>query len=295
MENVVELGDAEYPRMLKEIKSPPEKIYYKGGWDSGIFENCLAVVGSRRMTTYGKHITNKLVSEIARAGVTIVSGFMFGVDATAHKAALDAGGRTIAVMPCGIDIIHPAYQETLYKEILGNKGLIISEFEGTFPPALWTYPKRNKIVAGISKVTMVVEAGEKSGSLITASLARQYKRKLFAVPGPLTSILSMGTLQLIKQGAEIVTGAEDVLANYDTAIHNLPGSPLQILKLDKLEQSIVRRLEEESLGIDTLARLVKISASQIGTTLSLMQLKGLVVEEGGKYHIKPVEARPQQG
>jgi len=238
------------------------------------------------MTTYGKHITNKLVLEIARSGVTIVSGFMFGIDATAHKAALNAGGRTIAVMPCGIDVVHPAYQETLYKDILKNRGLIISEFESTFPPALWTYPRRNRIVAGIAKVIMVVEAGEKSGSLITASLTIKYKRRLFAVPGPLNSALSRGSLQLIKQGAEIVTGAGDVLAGYGMAAHNFSADPLQYLKLGKLEQSIVRKLQEESLGIDVLARLVKISASQIGTTLSLMQLKGLVVEEGGKYHIK---------
>ncbi|HDZ76785.1 MAG TPA: DNA-protecting protein DprA [Candidatus Omnitrophica bacterium] len=292
MENVVEFGDAKYPRLLKEIKSPPKKLYYKGDWDSDIFENCLAVVGSRRMTTYGKQITNKLVSEIARSGITIVSGFMFGIDATAHRAALGAGGRTIAVMPCGIDVIHPAYQESLYKEILENRGLIISEFESNFPPARWTYPKRNKIVAGISKATMVVEAGEKSGSLITASLAMEYKRRLFAVPGPLTSVVSKGTLQLIKEGAEIVIGAEDVLAGYDVVSLNSSGSPSLFLKLGKLEQFIVRRLQEEPLGIDALARLVKISASQIGTILSLMQLKGLVVEEGGKYHIKLVEVRP---
>ena len=282
----ITINDARYPRLLKGIDSPPPQLYYKGKWDGSIFENCLAVVGSRRMTTYGKVITNKLVSKIAMAGVTIVSGFMFGIDATAHKAALDAGGRTIAVMPCGIDVIHPEYQETLYREILENRGLIISEFEGAFPPVTWTYPKRNRIVAGLSTATMVVEAGEKSGSLITANLARRYKRRLFALPGPLTSVLSKGTVQLIKEGAEIVACAEDVLAAYNDVSPNFSESSLEFLKLGKLEQLIVKKLQAEPMEIDVLTRAVKVSASEIGTALSLMQIKRLVVEERGKYYIK---------
>ena len=287
MNNIVKFRDARYPQLLKEIDSPPKRLFYKGNWDDGIFKNCLAVVGSRRMTTYGKLITSKLVSEIARAGVTIVSGFMFGVDATAHKAAVDAGGRTIAVMPCGIDMIHPAHQEDLYKEILEHDGLIISEFEGTHPAALWTYPKRNKIVAGLSCATMVVEAGRKSGSLITADLTKKYKRRLFAVPGPLTSVLSKGTVQLIKEGAEIVTDAEDVLAGYDVASLSLSRGSVQSLKLGELEQSILKKLQEEPMEIDALMRSVGAGRhiSKIGTALSLMQIKGLIFEERGKYHV----------
>ena len=170
MKNRIENGNPEYPPLLKAIAQAPKELYYRGNWSACLFEECLAVVGSRKMTTYGRQVTEKLVSEIASAGITIVSGFMYGIDATAHKAALEAGGRTIAVMPCGIDLIHPEYQEDLYKEILENNGLIISEFPGLFPPALWTYPRRNRIVAGLSRATMVVEAGEKSGALITAGL-----------------------------------------------------------------------------------------------------------------------------
>jgi DNA processing protein len=298
MGGVVTINDRGYPRLLKEINSPPEKLYYKGKWDTNIFEHCLAVVGSRRMTTYGKLITTKLVREIAEAGATIVSGFMFGIDATAHKAAIEAGGRTIAVMPCGIDIIHPEYQKSLYKEILQMKGLIISEFESTFPPALWTYPKRNRIMAGVSKATMVVEAGSKSGALITAGFAKDYKRKLFAVPGPLTSLLSKGTSQLIKEGAEIVTSAEDVLgAIYKSPLRQnrvraVRESPTQ--QLNELEQAIVKKLQEEPLGIDVLTRSVgagyksPLDVSEIGSVLSLMQLKGLIFEEKSKYYIKTV-------
>ena len=279
--NIVEIDSLKYPALLKEIKESPKKLYYKGNWDSSLFEKCLAVVGSRRMTSYGRQITNKLVSEIAQAGITIVSGFMYGVDATAHKSALEAGGRTIAVMPCGIDVVHPQYQEDLYKNILENNGLIVSEYESTFPPALWTYPRRNRIMAGLSHATMVVEAGEKSGSLITAGFAKKYNRKLFAVPGPLTSSVSKGTLQLIKEGAGIVTSAQDVLAAYGITGPKSLGKCSQ--PLNKLEQVIVEKLQQEPMEIDALSRLLEISASKIGTTVSLMQLKGLIFEEEGKY------------
>ena len=164
MNGIITINDPKYPRLLKEISDPPKQLHYRGNWDMSLFENCLAVVGSRRMTSYGQQITNKLISEIASRRITIVSGFMYGIDATAHKTALDIGGRTIAIMPCGIERIHPEYQTKLYADILENKGLIISEFEGNSLPAFWTYPKRNRIIAGLSKATMVIEAGLKSGS-----------------------------------------------------------------------------------------------------------------------------------
>ena len=285
MKNIIENNNPKYPPLLKEINQPPKNLYYKGNWNAALFENCLAVVGSRRMTTYGRQITMKLVSEIAAAGITIVSGFMYGIDAAAHKAALAAKGRTIAVMPCGIDVIHPEYQEDLYKEILENNGLIISEFEGDFPPALWTYPRRNRIVAGLSQAAMIIEAGQKSGSLITASLAKKYKRKLFAVPGPLTSTLSHGTLQLIKEGANIVTSAQDILKFYKVIDCNFSKANSRFLNLNKLERVIVEKLQQEPMEIDALSRLLDISASEIGTAVSLMHLKGLLSEEEGKYHV----------
>ncbi len=285
MKGIVKIDNPKYPQRLKEIHDPPPRLYYKGNWDSALFEKCLAVVGARRMTRYGKQLTDILVSEIAAAGITIVSGFMYGIDAAAHKAALNAGGRTIACMPCGIDVIHPGHQEALYEEILGNKGLVISEYEDTFPPALWTYPRRNRVMAGLSQATMVVEAAEKSGSLITAALTRKYKRKLFSVPGPLTSAVSKGTIQLIKEGAEIVTAASDILAYYGAEGIASAGSDSLLLKLNKLEQSIVKQLQQEPMEIDVLSRLVKVPIWELGTALSLMQLKGFIGEEAGKYYM----------
>ena len=282
----IEINNPSYPQLLKQIPSAPKELCYKGSWDNSLFENCLAVVGSMRMTSYGRQITERLVSEIASAGLTIVSGFMYGVDATAHKAALGVGGKTIAVMPCGIDVIHPAHQEKLYNDILENNGLIISEFEGNHPPALWTYPKRNKIVAGLSKAVMVTEAASKSGSLITAGLALKYGRGLFAAPGPITSSLSEGTLGLIKDGAIMVTSAKEILDYYSIVSPLSSTDSRQFLNLSKLEEAIVTKLQQEPISIDDMSRLLGVGASGMGTTLSLMQLKGMLFEEDGKYHIK---------
>ena len=285
MENVITIKDKRYPELLGKIgKDAPEKIYYKGNWDSEIFKNCLAVVGSRRLTSYGRKITEQLVTEIASAGVTIVSGFMYGGDEAAHKAAAEAGGRTIAVMPCGIDMIHPEYQEELYNKILENKGLIISEYEGKFPPANWTYPRRNRIVAGLSKAVLIVEAGLNSGTLITAEYAKKFGRKIFAVPGPLTSEVSKGTAQLIKEGAEVVTEARDILKDYNISLTK-PNLAKPSLNIEGIEQEIINQLQKEPLEADNLARILGMSVSKIGTTLSLMQLKGFINQEGGKYYV----------
>ncbi len=187
----------------------------KDNIEKDIFENCLAVVGSRKLTSYGEEVIERIVSQLTMNGITIVSGFMYGGDAAAHQAAIRVGGRTIAVMPCGIDLIHPAYQQELYQDILKNNGLIISEYEGKMKPVLWTYPQRNRIIAGLSKAVLVIEAGEKSGSLITANYAKKFKRKIFAVPGPITGSLSRGTNLLIKQGAKMVLEAKDILKYFN--------------------------------------------------------------------------------
>ena len=284
------IQENEYPKLLKEIgKDAPKQLYYKGSWDAEIFENCLAVVGSRMMTTYGRQVVEKIISEVAAAGVTIVSGFMYGVDAEAHKTALRVGGRTIAVMPCGIDLIHPEHQQDLYMEILNDKGLVVSEYEGSAQPALWTYPRRNRIVAGMSKAALIIEAGEKSGSLITAELAKKYKRKVFVVPGPITSENSKGIMQLIKEGATAISSAGDILPIFGSrTILGGPTSPKikgEVGPQDIVEQQIIEHLQREALDIDTMSRNLGMSASKTGTILSMMQLKGQIKQEGNKYYV----------
>ncbi|MBL7142199.1 MAG: DNA-protecting protein DprA [Candidatus Pacebacteria bacterium] len=293
--NTINIQDKRYPELLKKIgKEAPEKLYYKGDWPFGtaqgkddIFDNCLAVVGSRRLTSYGRKITEQLVTEIAAAGVTIVSGFMYGGDEAAHKATVEVGGRTIAVMPCGINMIHPEYQEELYNKILENKGLIISEFEGKFPPANWTYSKRNRIVAGLSKAVLIVEAGLNSGTLITAEFAKKFGRKIFAVPGPITSEVSKGTSQLLKEGAEVATDAGEILKFYGVSqkLGNLVSKKGTKFLNGSIEGKILEQLQREPMETDALARIFGLPAAKIGTTLSLMQLKGFIQQEGNKYYV----------
>jgi DNA processing protein len=288
--NLISIEDKKYPELLKEIgKTAPKQLHYKGNWEESIFENCLAVVGSRRMTTYGRQVAERIVGEAAAAGLTIVSGFMYGVDATAHKAALSVGGKTIAVMPCGIEIIHPEYQQDLYVEILNNNGLVISEYEGNMQPVTWTYPQRNRIVAGLSKAALIVEAGEKSGSLITACLAQKFKRKLFVVPGPITNENSKGIMQLIKNGATPISSAKDILDYYQ--IKNVRGGSSNKTSNNKIavkkgvEQEIINQLRQEALDIDTISRNLGVTTAKLGTTLSLMQLRGVIKQEGNKYYV----------
>lgn len=285
--NIITLEDKRYPQLLKKIgQDAPKRLYFKGIWDNEIFKNCLAVVGSRRMTTYGKQVTERIVFEAAASGITIVSGFMYGIDAASHAAALRGGGRTIAVMPCGIDLIHPEYQQDLYKEILDNNGMIISEYEGSFQPSNWTYPRRNRIVAGLSKAVLVIEAGEKSGSLITANFAQKFQRKIFVVPGPITSENSKGIMELLRAGATPVGSAKDILEIFGS--RTSPKSDVRKSDFngsDAFEQKIIEQLQREPLGVDALARNFGVSVASIGVTLSMMQLRGAIKQEGGKYYI----------
>ncbi len=292
---IIEITDKKYPKALREAlnKLTPslgsKKLYYKGEWNEDLFKNCLAVVGSRHLTAYGRRATEQLVTEVAAAGITIVSGFMYGGDEAAHSAAVRCGGRTIAVMPCGIDLIHPSFQKKLYEEILQNNGLIISEYPDKDQPQNFTYVQRDRIVAGLSKAVLVTEAALNSGSLITASYAKKYGRKIFALPGQITSEVSKGTLKLIKEGAEPVSEANDILSFYKVLVSQKPArhnaAALGGKKLDTLEERIIDYLRREPMEGDALARALVIPVAQIGTALSLMQLKGFISNDSGKYYL----------
>ncbi len=277
----IQIKDSRYPNLLKQTDTSPKLLRYRGFLDEDIFKNTLAVVGSRRITDYGKIVTEKLVRELAQEGITIVSGFMYGVDATAHSVALNAGGKTIAVMPCGADVVHPAYQKKLYKEIT-EKGLVLSEFEDGFPPDKWTYPKRNRIVVGLSMATLVIEAAEKSGSLISASFAKKYNRTIFAVPGTITSSVSKGTNNLIKEGAKVVTCSEDILSFFNKSREERKENKKE--KLKKEEKQIVDILEAEMCDTDEIAKRTKLSLTEVNSMLSFLELRGVVGKKGRKYY-----------
>ena len=281
----IDIKSDEYPYLLRQIKDPPVKLYFKGDWDMDIFKETLSVVGSRRMTRYGETITDELVTAIAEAGVTIVSGFMYGIDAQAHEATLKGGGRTIAVMPCGIERIHPEYQADLYSRIRRCNGLVISEYPGNTPPALWTYPRRNRIIAGLSPILLVVEAGLKSGALITARIAKNYNKRIFAVPGPLTSSVSHGTSLLIKQGASILTSADDLLFEYGKFTVAKPYLKKKPSGLNESQRRIIELLSLEPMGIDEITRVTDTLTSETGADLTVLCLKKLLTLKEGRYHL----------
>jgi DNA processing protein len=283
--NFIDINSAEYPYLLRQIKDPPPKLYFKNNWDTDIFNETLSVVGSRKMTIYGEIITNILVSDISSKGITIVSGFMYGIDAQAHKSAIEAGGRTIAVMPCGVDRIHPEYQAALHESILSNNGLIVSEYPGETPPALWTYPRRNRIIAGLSSNLLVVEAGIKSGALITAKIAKKYHKTIFAVPGPLTSSVSLGTANLIKNGSKIVTCIQDILSEYGKNDKNELFSKKEFYGLNKTQCEILKLLGNEPLSIDEISRAVEKKVSEIGADITVLSLKKHLSLNEGKYYL----------
>jgi len=284
--NYIDINCSEYPYLLRQIKDPPPKLYFKKDWNTDIFSETLSVVGSRKMTRYGEQITDKLITAISGAGITIVSGFMYGIDAQAHNAAVKTGGRTIAVMPCGIDRIHPEYQIDLYNSILKNKGLIVSEYPGDTPPALWTYPRRNRIIAGLSPVLLVIEAGIKSGALITAKIAKKYNKIIYAVPGPMLSSVSQGTNMLIKQGAQIVTSKQDILSEYGITSKNELFSKKETYGLNKTQVKILKLLSNEPMGIDDIARISKKNISDIGADITVLSIKKHLSLNEGKYYLR---------
>lgn len=283
--NRIDIKSSEYPMLLKQIKDPPEFLYYKGQWNSEIFEQTLSVVGSRKMTTYGELITNEMITSIAVAGITIVSGFMYGIDAQAHVSTLNAGGHTIAVLPCGIDKIHPEYQEDLYNRIIDSHGLIVSEYPGDKPPALWTYPRRNRIIAGLSPILLVIEAGLKSGALITAGIAQKYNKRIYAVPGPLTSSVSRGTAHLIKEGASILTEPADILSEYNIQPKGKSACKNPSDKFNNLQRGVIDLLRQQSMRIDEIIRAMEKPAAEIGAQMTLLSLKKRIILQDGQYYL----------
>jgi len=278
----ITLEDNNYPAILKEIKNPPKTLFYRGKLANGLFNKSLAIVGSRRITRYGHMVVEKLVGNLVAQKVTIISGFMYGADTEAHQQCLDFGGITVAVLGNGLNIIYPPENEKLYQEILAKSGVIISEYEPEVQPQLWTFPQRNRIVAGLSSLgVLVIEAGERSGSLITARYAREQGKKVFAVPGPITSSVSAGTNLMIKNHqAKMVLDARDIMGKKIEKPTLFTDQ-----KLAGLEKKIFAALETEPLTVDEICLATNQNAIEIGKTLSLMQLKGLISESTGKYYL----------
>jgi DNA processing protein len=276
------IGDKDYPILLAKIKKPPTRIFYRGNLNNKLFKKSLALVGSRRMTHYGQEVVRRFIPSLVSEKVTIVSGFMYGVDSEAHTKTVENGGITVAVLGNGINICYPPENEKLYVEILEKGGAVMSEYDPDQKAQLWMYSARNRIVSGLASLgVLVIEAAEKSGSLITAKLAKEQSKKVYAVPGPITSVVSGGTNLLIKTGeAKMVTNPNDILGNTKSQTLN----PKQIQNGDKLETQIMEFLSREPLTVDELAVNLNKNVVELSAKLSLMSLAGRVSESGGKFY-----------
>jgi DNA processing protein len=287
--NFITGNDREYPRQLKEIKSPPFVLFYRGNIDL-LKQKQLAVVGTRRFSEYGRLVTEKLVPQIAQAGITITSGMAQGIDSLAHQATINVGQPTIAVLGAGIlEAEKNAYARQMMHSILSQNGLIISEYPPDYPASRFTFPARNRIVSGLSLGVLVVEAGEKSGTLITANYALEQNREIFAVPGSIFSAQSYGTHRLLKNGAQMVTSANDILEalNFSPIQSNIFDQP-EIKFTDSEEEIIYQKLSLDPIVIDKLAKRCKLSVTTVTTKLSLLELKGLARNIGGGRFIKKI-------
>jgi DNA processing protein len=212
------LDDGSYPALLREIADPPITLYVRGDWQACLDQPCVGVIGSRMCSTYGENASEMLSRDLAARGITVVSGLARGIDAAAHKGALQAKGRTVAVMGTGIDGVYPKENTRLLREMLENGGCLVSQFPLGTPPLKDNFPYRNRIISGLSLGVLIVEASERSGSLITARLAAEQNREVMAVPGNITSSNSYGTNYLIKAGAKLVQQWQDVVAELPSEI-----------------------------------------------------------------------------
>lgn len=279
---IIRIEDEDYPELLRKIKDGPKAIYLRGNLPKN--EDCFSIVGTRRCSDYGKEITFSIARDLAESGLTIVSGMARGIDTTAHQGALEAGGRTVAVLGTGLDekSLYPQENLKLAKKILEKGGCLISEYPPGTHGSQFTFPNRNRIISGLCLGVLVVEAKFGSGALITADWARKQGRKIFAVPGSVRSLNSKGPHFLIKQGAKLVEDAKDIL----TAL-NLPCLQSKFKRSagkNKEENLILEALSETNLSVDKIIEKTKLSPQQVSASLSLMEIEGKVKNLGGNVY-----------
>jgi DNA processing protein len=302
-DDILVLDDGVYPPLLREIYDPPIVLYVKGSWNECLEQPCVAIVGSRRCSTYGQNAAIMLARDLAQRGVTIVSGFARGIDAAAHRGALEAGGRTIAVLGTGIDECYPRDHRKLGQEILENGGAMVSQFPLSTPPVSENFPYRNRIISGLSLGVAVIEAAENSGSLITARLAIEQNREVWAVPGNITSRNSFGTNYLIKgAGAKLVQQWQDIAAELppQIAAKLLPppfgkqkqktlADQMQLLpnNLNGSERTVLRLLAPDApIHIDELLEKTKLPMSDLTAALLSLEMNELIRQLPGRCFVR---------
>lgn len=280
---LVSFDDPCYPSNLKNIYDPPFLLYVRGDLKKDD-ERAVAVVGTRRPTNYGKIAARKLARELAKEGITVVSGMARGIDTIAHEGALEEGGRTIAVLGCGVDVVYPPENKSLMEDII-KKGAVISEFPLKTKPLAYNFPQRNRIISGLSKGVLVVEAPLKSGAMITVDFALEQGREVFAVPGMITNPYSKGTNRLIKEGAKIVEDVSDI-------IEEIGFSPLKKdtflvdLQLSFEEKIVLEKLSLGPVHIDDVVEKTQFPVAKVADILMRLQIKGMVRELPGKLFVR---------
>ncbi|HBV57856.1 MAG TPA: DNA-protecting protein DprA [Candidatus Magasanikbacteria bacterium] len=282
---IVTPENAAYPPLLKEVYDLPAMIYVKGALPDGGDKSPLAVIGSRKVSQYGRQVIDEIVTALASQGITIVSGLALGADACAHAATLQVGGRTIAVLGSGVDQFCPHTNHRLAEQILANNGAVISEFPLGALPLRQNFPMRNRLISGMCLGVLVIEAAVDSGSLITAKLALDQNREVFSIPGSIFSPLCAGTNNLLKMGAHVVTSSEDILdeLNLERAEKLLEDRPI---KADSPEEAaILKIITREPKHIDNITKDSTLSASSTLSTLTLLEIKGRVKNMGGMMYI----------
>ena len=273
-------GEAAYPPLLRTIPDPPPVLWLRGDVDPELLSRpSVAIVGARACSSYGRTVARSLGRELAAAGLVVVSGMARGIDGEAHRGALDAGGTTVAVLGCGVDRDYPAAHRDLAGRIV-ERGLIVSEYEPGIEPAPWRFPARNRIIAGLCAATVVVEARERSGALITADFALEDGREVMVVPGEITSAVSAGSNALLRLGATPVTAAADVLEAYgiEPDIEPVPAP-------EGLAADLLARLADAAASIDELARGLGIAPGEVAAALIELELAGRVSEGDGVYRV----------
>ena len=276
-------SEPEYPPLLRELHDPPPGLFVRASAELGVLGRpAVAIVGARACSAYGSQVARLVARELAGAGLVVVSGLARGVDGEAHRGALDAGGTTVAVLGCGIDRDYPAAHAQLAARIC-DRGLVVSEYAPGVEPAPWRFPARNRVIAALAAATVVVEARERSGALITADFALEAGREVFAVPGEITSTLSSGTNALLRLGATPLTAATDVLEALGVEAPEPPP-----LELDEDARRVLDVLAAAAVGVDELVRGTGLDAAAVATALAELELAGAVAEAEGVYR----EVRP---
>lgn len=281
---IISIENSSYPVLLRKINNPPQKLYVLGNCEL-LNSNCISIVGSRKNTEYGEKWCTKFVKELVKCDLNIVSGMAVGIDSIAHKSAIKYGGKTIAVLPSGLDNVYPKQNKNLFNEIISKNGCIISEYSPKESAKYKYFLERNRIVSGLSIATLVVEAGYRSGTSVTARIANNQERDVFCIPGSLDNPKSVGTNKLIREFAKIATSPEDIILNYSFLQKNKRNTEI-IEDVEPEYVNIYKLIKNNSININEIVKYSKIELKDVISKLTMLELEGKIKKLPGNMYIR---------